>query len=216
MFPARPRLYRRWMGIGGALAATLLVGIVIGQRTREGSLPAASTPAVTTGASTPTMASVETGNNEPPGEPPAGTQKPVERSVRSSATLASAPRGARGSEESRVEREAALPYRVATMQHLVTTEALLVSLRTDVRAGRSDTTIARWAGDLLGTTRMLKDSPAGSDPQLKQLLDDLELVLAQIARLPGARGDAADLSLIDDAVQRRQLMTRLRLITPIT
>jgi hypothetical protein len=56
------------------------------------------------------------------------------------------------------------------MQHLMTTEALLVSLRSDVRAGRKDTTIAVWAGDLLGTTRMLIDSPAGRDPQLKQLL----------------------------------------------
>ncbi|NUQ20691.1 MAG: hypothetical protein HOQ09_06990 [Gemmatimonadaceae bacterium] len=115
-----------------------------------------------------------------------------------------------------MEGDATLPYRVATMQHLVTTEALLVSLRSDVRAGRRDTTIARWAGDLLGTTRMLRDSPAGEDPQLKRLLEDLELVLAQIARLPGARGEAADLSLIDDAVQRRQLMTRLRAITPGT
>jgi hypothetical protein len=111
---------------------------------------------------------------------------------------------------------AALPYRMAAMQHLVTTEALLVSLRSDVRAGRNDTTIAVWAGDLLGTTRMLIDSPAGRDPQLKQLLEDLELVLAQISRLPGAHGEAADLGLIDDAVRRREIMTRLRALSPNT
>jgi len=105
---------------------------------------------------------------------------------------------------------------VAAIQHLVTTEALLVSLRSDVRAGRKDTTIATWAGQLLGTTRMLMDSPAGSDPQLKQLLEDLELVLAQISRLPGAQGEAADLGLIDDAVRHRQIMTRRRALTPET
>ena len=227
-----PGVVWRWTGVGGALAATLLIGIVIGRSSGSARTAAPGTVAAATTATPPastaaesttsqqlatTVASANSGNSEPPGQPPEGTQKPVERHTRSTATLASAPRGARTSgEESRVERESALPYRVATMQHLATTEALLVSLRTDVRAGRSDTTIARWAGDLLGTTRMLKDSPAGSDPQLKQLLDDLELVLAQIARLPGARGQAADLSLIDDAVQRRQLMTRLRAITPGT
>lgn len=226
-----PSVYWRWAGVGGALAATLLIGIVIGRNSGSDRATTPSTVAATAGATAApaaaesttvaqpatTVASASSGNSEPPGQPPEGTQKPVERYTRSTATLASAPRGARtGGEESRVERESALPYRVATMQHLATTEALLVSLRTDVRAGRSDTTIARWAGDLLGTTRMLKDSPAGNDPQLEQLLDDLELVLAQIARLPGARGQAADLSLIDDAVQRRQLMTRLRAITPGT
>jgi hypothetical protein len=113
-------------------------------------------------------------------------------------------------------RADAAPYRVAAMQHLVTTEALLVSLRSDVRAGRKDTTIATWAGQLLGTTRMLMDSPAGRDPQLKQLLEDLELVLAQISRLPGAQGEAADLGLIDDAVRHRQIMTRLRALSPDT
>ncbi|HEX8850188.1 MAG TPA: hypothetical protein VF761_11705 [Gemmatimonadaceae bacterium] len=226
-----PNVWWRWAGVGGALAATLLIGIVIGRSSSSdrtaapatvaaagtGATPAPSATESTTSQQPTTVASASSGNNGPPGQPPEGTQKPVERGMHSTATLASAPRGARASGgESRVERESALPYRVATMQHLATTEMLLVSLRTDVRAGRSDTTIARWAGDLLGTTRMLQDSPAGSDPQLKQLLDDLELVLAQIARLPGARGQAADLSLIDDAVQRRQLMTRLRAITPGT
>jgi hypothetical protein len=63
---------------------------------------------------------------------------------------------------------------------------------------------------------MLIDSPAGRDPQLKQLLEDLELVLAQISRLPGAHGEAADLGLIDDAVRRREIMTRLRALSPNT
>lgn len=108
------------------------------------------------------------------------------------------------------------PYRVAAGEHLIRAEALLVSLRSDLRSGRRDSTIAVWAGDLLGTTRMLLDSPAGEDRQMKRLLEDLELVLAQIARLHQATGEAADLELIDDAVRQRQVMTRLRALSPGT
>jgi hypothetical protein len=43
-----------------------------------------------------------------------------------------------------------------------------------------------WARDLLTTTRLLLDSPAGADPARRELLETLELVLVQIARLPRA------------------------------
>lgn len=220
-----PVVYWRWAGVGGALAATLLIGIVIGRMetsrgdTTPSSAAVASSAAAPSGTAEPAPATSATTSidSEPAEQSSVGSRKPVARPDRATVRPASAPRGAPASGgRSRAERDPTLPYRVATMQHLVTTEALLVSLRTDVRAGRRDTTIAGWAGDLLGTTRMLMDSPASDDPQLKRLLEDLELVLAQIARLPGARGEAADLSLIDDAVQRRQIMTRLRAITPGT
>ncbi|HEX2781761.1 MAG TPA: hypothetical protein VHM30_19805, partial [Gemmatimonadaceae bacterium] len=192
--------------------------ILIGRRTQApptqpdavAQAPRAAAP-VSQPASQTAVAASEAETGEP--GPVQGPQRPVERSAR--ATLASAA-PSRGGASPRNDRDAALPYRMAAMEHVATTEALLVSLRTDVRAGRRDTTIAGWADNLLGTTRMLMDSPASKDPQMKQLLEDLELVLAQIARLPGARGEAADLGLIDDAVQRRQLMTRLRAITPGT
>jgi hypothetical protein len=51
---------------------------------------------------------------------------------------------------------------------------------------------------------------------MKKLLEDLELVLAQIARLPAASGDSTDLELIDRAVKQRQVLTRLRAIEPRT
>jgi hypothetical protein len=110
----------------------------------------------------------------------------------------------------------ALPYRLAASEHLAMTEALLVSLRADMKSGRRDTTVAAWATNLLGTTRMLLDSPASKDVQMKKLLEDLELVLAQIARLPAASGDSTDLELIDKAVKQRQVLTRLRAIEPRT
>jgi len=231
--------HRRVLGWVAGLAATLLVGIVIGRQMTLASAPDAR---IATSAASPAAASssaddpgkLGTGPAFPAGGGPklaaaetgsAGSAAPngdrhAARETRAAfsglAVADDATRGGAGSAARGAAREAALPYRVAAMQHLLTTEALLVSLRSDVRAGRRDTTIAGWAGELLGTTRMLMDSPAGRDPQLKQLLEDLELVLAQISRLPGARGEAADLGLIDDAVRHRQIMTRLRALSPDT
>ena len=236
VIPMRPpRRVWRWAAIGGALAATLLLGIVIGRRSLvpagsdTSAVAAANHPSGSAGVDTrgsgaamprtiepaPTTQDVarNADTNDPSG-PPNAPQRPVER--QRAMMVAANGSSSREAPNRLSPRDAALPYRVAAMEHLVTTEALLVSLRSDVRAGRSDSTIANWAGDLLGTTRMLMDSPASKDPQLRQLLEDLELVLAQVSRLPGARGEAADLGLIDDAVQRRQIMTRLRALTPTT
>lgn len=222
--------HRRALGWAAGLAATLLVGILIGRATTSVRAPA---PQVATTAKPAAASSsaddpgkMGTGPVIPLPVGPSNTQQGTGIVVaqapddgRREPAIASESRpGIRSGTLARREtaRADANPYRVAAMQHLVTTEALLVSLRSDVRAGRKDTTIATWAGQLLGTTRMLMDSPAGRDPQLKQLLEDLELVLAQISRLPGAQGEAADLGLIDDAVRHRQIMTRLRALSPDT
>ena len=105
-------------------------------------------------------------------------------------------------------------YRVAAAQHLAMTEALLVTLRADLQAGRQDSTVAKWATGLLSTTRLMMDSPASQDPQLRRLLEDLELVLVQIARLQAATADTTELRIIDEAVRRRQVLTRLRAMAP--
>ena len=66
------------------------------------------------------------------------------------------------------------------------------------------------ATDLLSTTRLLLDSPAAaSDARLKQLLEDLELVLAQLSRLPAEHG-GAEIDLITEALERRDVVPRLR------
>jgi hypothetical protein len=122
--------------------------------------------------------------------------------------------GAREAAAPNVERPApSTAYRLATIEHLSRTEALLTTLHADARAGRSDSTVDAWARDLLGTTRMLLDSPAANDPQLGTLLSDLELVLAQIAALPSTH-DRKDIELIDDAVRQHAVLTRLRMTVP--
>ena len=113
---------------------------------------------------------------------------------------------------------AAGPYQEATTRYLGQTAALLIALPSSPRDANADRRFILQAGELLSTTRLLLDSPAANDPQLKSLLDDLELVLAQIARLPAKR-DAAELDLIHEALEQRDVVPRLRSVVadmPIT
>ena len=100
-------------------------------------------------------------------------------------------------------------YDAATTQYLGQTAALLNALPSEDRPGRTDRFFITQASDLLSITRLLIDSPAAADPELRILLDDLELVLAQIARLPKTRS-AAELDLITEALEQRDVLPRLR------
>jgi len=106
-----------------------------------------------------------------------------------------------------------MAYRVAAAQYLTRTEALLTGFRSEARSGQADAQFARQARDLLGTTRLMLDCPAGQDPRLKGLLDDLEAVLAQIAQLPRG-GDREDVQLINQGLEQRSVLLRLRTANP--
>ena len=102
------------------------------------------------------------------------------------------------------------PYRQATTEYLGQTAALLTALPAAARDGQPDARFVSQAGDLLSTTRLLLDSPAAaSDPRLKNLLEDLELVLAQLSRLP-ADHPKIELTLITQALEQRDVVPRLR------
>jgi hypothetical protein len=103
-------------------------------------------------------------------------------------------------------------YDVAAVNHLTAAEALLTSFRTPQRS-ESDLALQRWARDLLASTRLLMDSPAGDDAGRRRLLWDLEYVLAQIVQLdPDA--PAADRDMVDRAITREQVLTRIRTSIP--
>ena len=105
-------------------------------------------------------------------------------------------------------------YALAAIQHLTQAEALLTSFRADARGGKeADAQLSAWAKDLLVSTRLMLDSPAGSDPRMRRLLEDLELVLAQIAQL-GAQRAGDERNLIDEAVEGRNVLPRLRTTIP--
>ena len=107
-----------------------------------------------------------------------------------------------------------LAYSVAAVQYLNSTETLLTGFRADARAGRVDTLFVDQARELLTSTRLLLQCPAGKDPHLKPLLEDLELVLAQIARLPGRGRDTLDVDLITQGMDKQSVLTRLRTAIP--
>ena len=72
---------------------------------------------------------------------------------------------------------------------------------------------AGQAQDLLTNTRLLLDSKRVADVRTRKLLEDLELVLAQIATL-NPRQRRQDLDLIADGLAQSHLRTRLRNAIP--
>jgi hypothetical protein len=104
-------------------------------------------------------------------------------------------------------------YQVATAEHLSQSEAFLTLFRTSVRQGGNEQLASATARQLLATNRLLLDSPAANDGKTRLLLQDLELVLAEIAQLaPQPR--SRDLDLITEGLERGGVMSRLRTAVP--
>jgi hypothetical protein len=99
-------------------------------------------------------------------------------------------------------------YDRATARYLGQTAALLMALPAEARAGRTDQRFVARAAELLTTTRLLLDSPAAADPTVRALLEDVELVLAQVAHLESERG-RVEFELIVQALEQRDLLPRL-------
>ncbi len=104
-------------------------------------------------------------------------------------------------------------YRITTTEHLGQSEAFLTLFRASVRRGGSDQLASPTARQLLATNRLLLDSPAASDARTRLLLQDLELVLAEIAQL-APRPSSPDLDLITEGLERGGMMSRLRTAVP--
>ena len=100
-------------------------------------------------------------------------------------------------------------YRFAAARHLNRTETFLTMFRVDARSDQlNDADIGTWSKRLLTDTRLLLDSPAGDDPDLRRLLNDLELVLAQIVQL--RTSDPSEVEIIDEGLESSQLLFRLK------
>jgi hypothetical protein len=103
------------------------------------------------------------------------------------------------------------PYGTQTSELLGQTAVLLAALPREASEGNGQTRFAAQAEQLLVTTRLLLDSPVASDQRLRVLLEDLELVLAQVAQLPAAsRRNQAELDIITDALEERDVVPRIR------
>jgi hypothetical protein len=108
-------------------------------------------------------------------------------------------------------------YRLAVVEHMARAEVLLTSFLADSRTSHTDMrTVAQFASlsrDLLKTTRLLLATHSTDDPALTRLLEDLELVLMQISQY-GTEGRRSDLDAINQSLDRRNVLPKLRSTIP--
>jgi hypothetical protein len=106
-------------------------------------------------------------------------------------------------------------YQVAATQYLSRTEAFLTSFRADLSTNHAANSarFASQARDLLMTTQLMLDSPAGKDQRMRSLLEDLELVLVQISQLDPAH-DGHDADLITQGMNQSNVLPKLRSAIP--
>jgi hypothetical protein len=150
-----------WRAFSGAIAATLVFGVLVGRASTDRNLPA---PLAATTAKTPARLAAGTAGD---------------------------------------------PYERTTQEFLGRTAVLLAALPTRGHPGTNGAQLADQARTLLGTTRLLLDSPVAQEQRMKDLLQDLELVLAQVARLQSQHPGQA-LTLINEALEERDVVPRIR------
>lgn len=202
------RSRRVWVipSAGIAAAALIAVGITIGRSTRP-SKPV--TVAVTPVAATP-KAIVPTAATPRVDTTSASEPDTIVKSLRDETRRTDADVRRVAKSTTRADSRQ-LAYRLVVLRHLAGSEALITTFRTTSKRGQVDAQVGAWARDLLGTTRLLESSPAADDPVMKRLLEDLDLVIAQIAQYT-ARGtyDPNELDLIEQSIRQRGVITKLR------
>jgi hypothetical protein len=99
---------------------------------------------------------------------------------------------------------------MASRQYLSRTETLLVGVGT----GDDSDEFTALARELLSMTRLLLDRESVTDPTTRGLLEDLELVLAQLVVLPATGDRSQERTLITAGLADRNLMERLRTALP--
>jgi hypothetical protein len=99
-------------------------------------------------------------------------------------------------------------FDLAATQHFSRVETFLISLRTSP----GEVSFSTQARDLLLSTRLLLDAPGARDTRLRALLEDLELILVQIAQLD--RRSTGEIDLITEGLEERQVLPRLQSAIP--
>lgn len=234
--PARPPHGVGWWTLRALpLAAMLALGIALGRLTRLEQPAGARLAEAPAGGRAPAAGPAATG---PAGEVGSGGAVPTSATTAGEvarsgspaerATARSTPPVPGGSAVEGAERSwPAAPgepaedgrnlslYRFAAVQTLNQAELLLTSFRTETqRQAGVDPQLAAWARDVLSSTRLLLDSPAAGDPKIRGLLEDLELVLAQIVQLRTGGARTEDLELIEHALKQHDVLPRIRTVVP--
>ena len=214
-----------WFGMAAAAGLLVATGVGIGRYTSRPSVSATVTSQpVKVIADAPAALPTIT-NDEPGGTAPAPVDNTGSNDISQSQNPPRSRQEIRNNPDFKVTRpltpvnnklsqpQTSGVYQVATLRHLADAEALLTSFALESKDQRMDRNFADWAKGLLSNTRLLLDSPAGDDPRRAKLLQDLEMVLAQIVQLsPNAA--ATDRELIQGSIQNGQVITRLRTAIP--
>jgi len=103
-------------------------------------------------------------------------------------------------------------YRLAARDLFSRADFLLTDFK--VRSCGKDelSEVPAWAGGMLVQTRLLMDTDVAEDVEMKNLLDELELVLAQIVGL-SRDNCASDMAWIRQGLQERDTIDRLRTVS---
>jgi hypothetical protein len=137
------------------------------------------------------------------------------RRIERSAAPAAPPMTAAAPQAVRDSSATSLSYHLVVLKHLAGSEAMITAFRSAARHGEVDVQIAAWSKELLSTTRMLEASVATDDPTMKRLLEDLDLVLAQIKQyVTRGTNNPEDLDLIEQSIIKRGVINKLRSTIP--
>jgi hypothetical protein len=103
--------------------------------------------------------------------------------------------------------------RAVTLAHLAEAEEFLTTVRYELESGVPDADRAARSRELLARTRVLLGTPRHRSPEVDRLLEDLELLLAEIAALPSARS-SMDRQLLDESIRDGDVIPRIRATLP--
>lgn len=105
--------------------------------------------------------------------------------------------------------------RASTVEHLAQTEVFLTTVRADLKAGRPDAERTARSRELLARTRLMLGAAGYRSPEERQLLEDIELLLAEISAMPSARSrPSMDTQLLDESMRDGNILPRLRTTMP--
>ena len=199
-----------WARIAAAAVIVLAVGIGIGRRLERAASDIPTTAATKTATKAPDSTSRTVGTSSDSVIPQLrGETSKTDNRVRELASVS--PKNNDRAEDATPD----LAYRLVMLRHIAGSEAMITAFRSSARSGEMDAQLADWSRDLLSTTRLLEASPVANDPTMRRLLEDLDLVIAQIARY-AARGavNAEELDLIEESINKRGVVTKLRSSLP--
>lgn len=156
-------LRRVWLAGGAAIAATLVIGVLVGR----------------------------------------WSQRREQQTTVAAPTLAAAP--------SADSAQLAAHLRASTKDYLEDADVFLTEFRAGLRSGRAsggEADRAQRSRELLARTRLLLHGGERQSPETTRLLQDLELLLAEIAAMPPGR--STDAALLQETLHRQNILPRLR------